>query len=122
MKLIEQAILIFRKGRSEKVYEVDLCEVGEGRYVVNFRYGRRGGTLKDGTKTVAPVNEAAAREAYDQLVSSKRQQGYAEGPAHAVGARVSKDRGETWSDPTILVNLEDRMGAEGIDCGYEGNL
>ena len=45
MKLIEQTFLVFRKGRSEKVYEVDLCQVGEGRFVVNFRYGRRGRRL-----------------------------------------------------------------------------
>ncbi len=35
MKLIEQITLVFRKGRTEKVYEVDLCEVGANKFVVN---------------------------------------------------------------------------------------
>jgi len=33
--------------------------------------------------------------------------------------RMSEDRGETWSNPTILVDLEDHPPrADGIDCGY----
>jgi hypothetical protein len=42
MKLIQRANLHFRDGNSDKIYEVDLCEVGAERFVVNFRYGRRG--------------------------------------------------------------------------------
>ena len=53
MKLLEQAILLFQEGKSDKVYEVDLLEVAPGQYVVNFRYGRRGTALKDGSKTPA---------------------------------------------------------------------
>jgi len=48
VKLIKQVSLYFQEGRADKVYEVDLCEVGPGQYVVNFRYGRRGTALKDG--------------------------------------------------------------------------
>ena len=55
MKLVKQTKLVFVEGRSEKVYEIDLCEVGTNQFVVNFRYGKRGGPLKDGSKTVAPV-------------------------------------------------------------------
>lgn len=76
MKLIRQTLLVFQAGASEKVYEVDLCEVGAGRYVVNFRYGRRGAPLKDGSKTVAPVSLAEAEEAFARLVESKQEQGY----------------------------------------------
>ena len=39
MKLIKQTSLHFREGNSDKVYEIDLCEVGADAYVVNFRYG-----------------------------------------------------------------------------------
>ncbi|KFE69113.1 WGR domain-containing protein [Hyalangium minutum] len=76
MKLIEQVTLLFQEGKSDKVYEVDLLEVGAGQYVVNFRYGRRGTALKDGTKTPAPVSMAEARKAYDKLVQSKLDTGY----------------------------------------------
>ncbi len=76
MKLLEQVTLLFQEGKSDKVYEVDLLEVGAGQYVVNFRYGRRGTALKDGTKTPAPVSMAEARRAFDKLVESKLETGY----------------------------------------------
>ncbi len=76
MKLIEQVTLLFQEGKSDKVYEVDLLEVGAGQYVVNFRYGRRGTALKDGTKTPTPVSMAEARKAFDKLVQSKLDTGY----------------------------------------------
>lgn len=84
MRLVEQVVLVYARGRSEKVYEVDLCEVGAGKWVVNFRYGRRGSPLKDGTKTLTPVSEAAARAEYNKLVESKTKAGYTQGDAHAV--------------------------------------
>jgi predicted DNA-binding WGR domain protein len=76
VKLIEQVTLLFQEGKSDKVYEVDLLEVGAGQYVVNFRYGRRGTALKDGTKTPTPVSMAEARKAFDKLVQSKLDTGY----------------------------------------------
>ena len=83
MRLVKQICLVFQRGRSEKVFEIDLCEVGPGKYVVNYRYGRRGAALKDGSKTVAPVGEAEAGKIYDKLVGQKQQQGYAEGESYA---------------------------------------
>jgi predicted DNA-binding WGR domain protein len=76
MKLINQVRLEFRQGTSDKVYEVDLCEVGPGQFVVNFRYGRRGTTLRDGSKTAAPVTQARAQAIFDALVAEKRSKGY----------------------------------------------
>ena len=62
MKLIKRTTLHFREGTSDKVYEVDLCEVGADAYVVNFRYGRRGAQLKEGSKTVSAVALAEAEK------------------------------------------------------------
>lgn len=76
MKLIQQTLLHFRQGNSDKVYEVDLCEVGANQYVVNFRYGRRGANLQEGTKTSAPVARAAADKIFTALVSEKTKKGY----------------------------------------------
>lgn len=76
MKLVKQIELIFQGGTSDKVYEVDLCEVGSNQYVVNFRYGRRGSTLKEGTKTALPVAWAKAEQVFDKLVASKVKKGY----------------------------------------------
>jgi predicted DNA-binding WGR domain protein len=78
MKLIKQTVLIYREGRSDKVYEVDLCEVGSESYVVNFRYGRRGSRLKEGVKTVSPVSRSEGEEIFRDLVNSKTKKGYRE--------------------------------------------
>ena len=78
MKLIEQYSLWNQEGNADKVYEADLCEVGNGLYVVNFRYGRRGAALKDGSKTAMPVALAKAREIFMGLVNEKTKGGYQE--------------------------------------------
>lgn len=76
MKLIEQSKLYFREGNSDKVYEVDLCKLSENEYLVNFRYGRRGSTLKEGTKTPAAVSLEKAKAIFSKLDSEKRSKGY----------------------------------------------
>ena len=78
MRLVRQTTLYFREGKSDKVYEIDLCEAGEGEYVVNFRYGRRGTRLRDGTKTPFPESLDKAESIYDKLVTSKKAKGYSE--------------------------------------------
>lgn len=78
MKLVRQVRLHFQEGTSDKVYEVDLCEVGADRFVVNFRYGRRGSNLRDGSKTPLPVSEDRATRVFDKLVASKTKKGYRE--------------------------------------------
>lgn len=83
MRVIEQARLWFREGTSDKVYEIDLVEVAPGQHVVNFRYGRRGGALKDGTKTPLPLSLDKARGVYQKLVDDKLAGGYQTGPVTA---------------------------------------
>ncbi len=78
MRVVKQTKLVFVEGRSDKVYEVDLCEVGANQFVVNFRYGKRGAALKDGAKTVAPVKRDEAERTFDKLVRSKLDAGYIE--------------------------------------------
>lgn len=75
MKLVRQTKLFFKEGTSDKVYEVDLCEIG-GNYVVNFRYGRRGTELKEGVKTTSPVSLAEAEKVFNKLVEEKTKKGY----------------------------------------------
>jgi predicted DNA-binding WGR domain protein len=90
MQLIKRTSLYYREGNSDKVYEVDLCEVSPERYVVNFRYGRRGANLREGVETVQalPLNEA--QRAFDKLVGSKVKKGYQEGDAPPVSAPKPK--------------------------------
>ena len=55
---------------SDKVYNVQLCEV-DGGLVVNYQNGRRGGTLATGTKTKSPLTQEKAKLIYDRLVQEK---------------------------------------------------
>ena len=80
--------LVYQAGKSDKVYEVDLCRLGENRYVVNFRYGRRGTALKEGSKTVQPIPMPEAQRLFDQLVSSKISQGYRDAEQAAADVQV----------------------------------
>src|SRR5689334_18113354 len=76
MRLIKQSFLYFKEGNSDKVYEIDLCDVGNDKYVVNFRYGRRGAQLKEGSKTAVPVGLAEAEKIYDAIETEKLSKGY----------------------------------------------
>ena len=80
MKLVRQTKLHFKEGNSNKVYEVDLCETG-GKFTVNFRFGRHGTELKEGSKTTAPVSREEADKIFQKLVDEKSKKGY-----HVVGS------------------------------------
>ncbi len=72
---VEKISLFYRQEKSDKVYKVELQEK-DGLFVVNFAYGRRGSTLKTGTKTQAPVAYEKAKKIYDKLIASKSAKGY----------------------------------------------
>jgi hypothetical protein len=76
MRIVDQARLGFQEGNSDKVYEVDLVEVATAEYVVNFRFGRRGTALRDGTKTKLPVSLEKARAVFTALIAEKTASGY----------------------------------------------
>jgi len=83
MRLIKQSVLYFQEGNSDKVYETDLCDVGNDKYVVNFRYGRRGANLKEGSKTAVPVSLQEAEKIYNSVVNEKLAKGYTGAPGTA---------------------------------------
>lgn len=76
MRIIKQTKLFFHEGKSDKVYEIDLCEINPDAFIVNFRYGRRGAALKEGTKTPEFVSREKAESIFDQLEKEKRNKGY----------------------------------------------
>ncbi len=88
MQLIQRKSLVYQAGSSDKVYEVDLCEVAVDRYLVNYRYGRRGGALKEGSQTAAALDLGAAQQVFDKLVASKVAKGYREAGAAVVEKKV----------------------------------
>ncbi|MBD2578220.1 WGR domain-containing protein [Oscillatoria sp. FACHB-1406] len=111
MELIRRMTLSFQEGTSDKVYEVDLCQVGGG-YLVNFRYGRRGATLKEGTKTTQPVTLARAEQLFEKLVTEKTRKGYREAvESQEVPSTVEREEGnEEARKEAILRRLMARDG------------
>lgn len=105
MKLIKQKTLYFSEGKSDKVYEVDLCESQE-LFVVNFRYGRRGAALREGTKTVFPVAFEEAESVFSKLIESKKKKGYSE--ELGVTAVIPKEENTIQKD-TILKYLKQAL-------------
>jgi hypothetical protein len=104
MRFIKQTKLFFREGNSDKTYEIDLCEVGPGQYVVNFRYGKRGSALKEGSKTVSPVDLPSATAIYDALEKEKRSKGYsAEQDAGPVAEFVSPDTSQVQNPVHVAI-------------------
>jgi predicted DNA-binding WGR domain protein len=76
MTLIQRTTLHYQEGTSNKIYEVDLCQIDGGYYVVNFRYGRSGTKLKEGTKTTEAVPLTQAQQIFKKLVGEKTKKGY----------------------------------------------
>lgn len=91
----EKISLFLREGSSDKEYHAELIASGDG-FVVNFRYGRRGTTLKCDTKTPTPLAYPQAKKIYDTLVREKTKKGYSpgtEGIAYQHTALEARDSG-----------------------------
>ncbi|NDV58427.1 WGR domain-containing protein [Bacteroides sp. 519] len=111
MKLIQQSKLYFKEGNSDKVYEIDLCQLSDNEYLVNFRYGRKGSTLKAGTKTPEAVSLEKAEAVFAALENEKRKKGYQ--PEVGVTVAVELPSIETVNPGTpqgvILQRLQDAI-------------
>ncbi len=114
MRLLKQVRLFFQEGSSDKVYEIDLCEIGPGRCVVNYRFGRRGSRLREGSHTAAPVSLAEAERAFTTLEQSKRRKGYLDLPAAgvAVSSTGAASRGPARAVPAAAAGRPNRTPAE----------
>ena len=120
MKLVRQSRLVFRSGNSDKVYEVDLCEVGPDRFVVNFRFGRSGSQLKEGTKTDLPVGRSEADRAFQRLVDEKIRKGYVDAGAGAGTAGGEEEEEDEFGDETRVEDVADPRGARLVEL-LQGN-
>lgn len=109
MKLIKQSKLFFKEGKSDKVYEIDLCQLSDSEYLVNFRYGRRGASLKEGTKTPAAVTEDKAESLFSALEKEKRGKGYqSEAETFVELPQININKPNNIRD-TILLRLQDAI-------------
>lgn len=91
----ENVTLYFTQGSSDKVYNASLEEVSKNGFLVNFAYGRRGATLKTGTKTKVPVDYESAKKLFDKLVKSKTVKGYTPGEEGSQYVHTDNDMRET---------------------------
>lgn len=113
--MVQQSVsLYYKDGSSDKEYHIQLVKGGSG-FVVNFQYGRRGGTLQKGTKTNAPVDLAGAQKIYDKLENEKRAKGY-EGESGGSSAKVVSATVVTESRKTgILVQLLNEIQEDEVE-------
>jgi hypothetical protein len=102
MKIVRTVRLWMKEGTSDKVYEVDLVDLESdavARFLVNFRYGRRGASLREGAKTPAPVARDAGEQIFESVVVSKINEGYRRMDAPAGG---SVGAGSAAGDPASV--------------------
>lgn len=80
--MIKSKRLAFQEGNSDKFYNIAINGDGvvgdEGKYTVDFHYGRQGSDGQTGTKTKEPVTLTEAEKIYDKTVASKEKKGYQE--------------------------------------------
>jgi len=127
MKILDQCSLVWRDGSSERIHEVDLIEVGTNKYVVNFRYGKRGSNLKDGSRTTLPVDQVKAREEYEKEIRAKLDKGYVveRGAIPGGGGRSPSGRGgphaATPADPCATPDPAGSPAAHGVGGAASGH-
>jgi len=94
MKVIRSVRLWQKEGASENIYEVALVDLEtegrESRFLVNFRYGKAGKALREGTKTVSPVTLSRAQRTFDSVVVAKLNDGYRRGPPLELVAEAAR--------------------------------
>lgn len=97
--------LYFSEAGSDKEYHANIAPSADG-FVVNFSYGRRGGSLVAGTKTSQPVGYAEAVKVYDKLVKEKMAKGYT--PATSgVAFSMTDKAGQISGEAVQLLNAID---------------
>ncbi|MEN8217677.1 MAG: RNA ligase family protein [Pseudomonadota bacterium] len=103
----EKITLYFKQGSSDKVYKASIEEADSNSFIVNFAYGRRGATLKTGTKTKTPVDYASAKKIYDKLIKSKTSKGYAAGDDGEQYVHTDADMKDTGIQCQLLNFIEE---------------
>ena len=127
--------LEFVEGTSSKEYNAAVEEAGKNSYVVNFSFGRIGGTLQTGSKTSSPVSFEEACSVYTKLVHSKTAKGYKEvggsgGPGAGIGSTVvtAGDKVDTGMRPQLLNPITEDEAEKYLtddnwcgQCKYDGH-
>ena len=116
--LADSAVLFYKEGSSDKVYQVQL-EAKGSNWVVNYQYGRRGSTLTEGTKTDSPVEYEKAAKIFQAAITSKKAKGYTEDVSGKVFAMSHNEVNNTGVVPQLLNNVEEsELNAYIADKGW----
>lgn len=102
----EHNTLYYREGASDKVYQAHLVPDGAG-WIVTFEFGRRGGSLKAGTKTEKPLPRGEAQRVFDRLVAEKTAKGYSPGEDGVRFAGTEFAGQKTAHQPQLLNPVDD---------------
>jgi bifunctional non-homologous end joining protein LigD len=102
----ENVTLYYREGSSDKVYQVQIEQQGDG-FLVNFAYGRRGSTLNTGSKTSSPVPYEQAKRIFDKQVKEKQAKGYTAGESGTPYHHTAKEAQATGIHCQLLNPIEE---------------
>ena len=101
----ESITLYYRKGTSDKVYQVSLEQESAG-WVVNYAYGRRGSAMRPGTKTRSTLEYVEAKRIYDRVVGEQLSQGYSPGEGGVPFQATVREERRTGITPQLLNPIE----------------
>jgi len=103
----DRVTLYYREGSSDKVYQAWVAPAAEGLYTVEFAYGRRGSTLKTGTKTQQPLSHNETHQILWKLVRQKMDKGYTPGEDGTPYAGTEKEGQATGISCQLLNPIEE---------------
>lgn len=73
---LDSISLYYKEGPSNKEYHLSIIGDETSGFTVQFRYGKKGSTMKVGTKNKAPVDYLVARRIFDDILTEKQGKGY----------------------------------------------
>lgn len=103
--------LFYQDGSSDKEYHLHLIPK-DGQWMVQYKNGRRGGTLRHGDKTATPVEFAIAQACYEKELKKKLKEGYTPTEGGVVFQDTEREQAFTGIVPQLL-NPIDEDDAEG---------
>lgn len=114
MSNVKSVSLYYTDAKSDKVYHLSLIQENGG-FLVNFSYGARGGVLKHGSKTAAPLALAAAEKVYAKVYAEKTGKGYTEGVSGKAFLNTENAGRYTGCLPQLLnpITLDEAMNLMG---------
>ncbi|MCT4616552.1 MAG: hypothetical protein N4A49_16995 [Marinifilaceae bacterium] len=78
MKLVDSKKLYIETKTAIKIYDIQLLEISECEYLVNYKHGIENEKIKEDTATIFPVKYDTAKGIFEQNIANKEAEGYSE--------------------------------------------